>query len=494
MHNFGRVSVSLECREVFADGQPQHIGARAFEILELLIGAEGGLVTKNQIMRTVWPDTIVVENNIQVHISTLRKLFGGKYGWIRTEPGRGYRFAPPAGSTARVPVGDAAPAQARGLAALRKWPLIGREREIGELRSLIERELLVTLVGPGGVGKSHLALEAASAVACSRGTEPCHIDLASVAGRDALVAALVHALLGSAEPGGDLVDVVRELGFRERVLIFDNCERCVDDLAGVCEMIAASDAGTSMIVTSREPLRVACERIYRVGPLAVPDADASNGDLEACSAVSVFIARARAMGAELPEDPKTLRAIASICRRLNGLPLGLELAAERAASLGIRGLVADLDRSLLSLSGGLRTAHPRQRTLRATTEWSYELLSEAERVVLRRLAIFPCYFRLEAACALASCEQLDHDAVLDCVVSLASKSLLVVHAAGLSKCYSLLEFVRMYALEKLDEAGERALVSGRYSSTDGVGSSLAAARRSSSMASAISAPSTVSYM
>ncbi|MEX3634095.1 winged helix-turn-helix domain-containing protein [Paraburkholderia sp. BR14320] len=488
MLNFGRVTVSLECRQVFADGQPVHIGVRAFEILELLIGAEGGLVTKDEIMRTVWPNTIVVENNIQVHVSTLRKLFGGKYGWIRTEAGRGYRFAPPADGT-RASAWDAVPVPVPA-SVPRKLPLIGRESETAELRSLIERELLVTVVGTGGVGKSHLALEAAAALACSRGTRACHIELANLAGREALVAAVLGALRGSAQAcEGGMGDVLREIAARKFVLVFDNAERCADDLAGICEAIAASNSGASMLVTSREPLRVACERIYRVGPLAVPDAGASDSDLATCGAVRMFIARARAVGAEFVEDSKTLRAIASVCQRLNGLPLGLELAAARAASLGVKGLVADLDRSLLSLSGGLRTAHPRQRTLRATIEWSYELLSEVERTVLRRLAVFPGTFRLEAACALACCEQLGRDAVLDCVVSLASRSLLVVHATGESKCYSLLEWVRLYALEKLEQGGERAHVCDRYLSNAGAETSLAATRRASPMALTVAARS-----
>lgn len=485
MHNFGRVAVSLECREVLVDGVPQPVGARAFEILELLIGAEGELVTKDQIMHAVWPKTIVVENNIQVHISTLRKLLGGKRGWIRTEAGRGYRLAPPADEAARAMQGDPAVVPARAGAAQRTWPLIGREREVSELRSLVERELLVTVVGPGGVGKSHLALEVATAWACSRGVEACHVDLACVSGHDSLVATLLVALRGAREPGrGDMSDVLREIGASEAVLVFDNGERCLDALAAVCETIAAFNTGVTIIVTSREPLRVACERIYRIGPLAVPDAMAGGSDIEACSAVRMFVARARAMGTEFSADPKTLQTIGNVCRRLDGLPLALELAAARAASLGVKGLVADLERSLLSLSGGLRTAPPRHRTLRASMEWGYALLGEAERIVLRRLAAFPGIFTLEAACALAMCEQLSRDAVLDCVVNLASKSLLVVHSAGLSKCYSLLESVRAYALEKLEEAEEHVQFSERHAVSVGIDKPARLVPRSASIAAA----------
>ncbi|QBR02425.1 transcriptional regulator [Paraburkholderia pallida] len=482
---------------MFVDGVAQPVGTRAFEILELLIGAAGELVTKDQIMRAVWPKTIVVENNIQVHISTLRKLLGGKRGWIRTEAGRGYRLAPPADGPARATQVDAAaaPVPVRASAAQRTWPLIGREREAAELRSLVERELLVTLVGPGGVGKSHLALEVATAWACSRGVEACHVDLACVSGHGSLVATLLGALRGAKEPGaGDMGDVLREIGASEAVLVFDNGERCVDALAAVCETIAASNTGVSMIVTSREPLRVACERIYRVGPLAVPDAQAGGGDIEASSAVRMFVARARAMGTEFPADPKTLQAIANVCRRLDGLPLALELAAARAASLGVKGLVADLERSLLSLSGGLRTAPPRHRTLRASIEWSYVLLDEAERIVLRRLAAFPGIFTLEAACALATCDQLSRDAVLDCVVNLASKSLLVVHSAGLSKCYSLLESVRAYAFDKLEEAGEYVPFGERYAVSAEMDKPVRLAPRAASIAAATPVPASAAYV
>ncbi|HDV6371183.1 TPA: winged helix-turn-helix domain-containing protein, partial [Burkholderia cepacia] len=156
MYTFGRVTVSLECREVCVDGQPRYIGARAFEILELLVKAAGKLVSKDEIMEAVWPDTIVVENNIQVHISTLRKLFGGKHGWIRTESGRGYRLAPPvdaahAAHAGRLPDALEPLRGVRTGAAPRKCPLIGREPEAAELHALLEREAFVTLVGPGGV-------------------------------------------------------------------------------------------------------------------------------------------------------------------------------------------------------------------------------------------------------------------------------------------------------------------------------------------------------
>ncbi|WP_446903679.1 winged helix-turn-helix domain-containing protein [Burkholderia sp. YIM B11467] len=466
MYTFGRVTVSLECREVCVDGQPRYIGARAFEILELLVKAAGRLVSKDEIMQAVWPNTIVVENNIQVHISTLRKLFGGKHGWIRTESGRGYRLAPPAdpARAERQPAGFEPLGGTRAGTAPRKCPLIGREQEAADLHALLEREMLVTLVGPGGVGKTHLALEVAAAWSAVHGIEVVRIDLAGWQGDTTLESAVLDALGLPASPAAGPADVVRAIGEQRVMLLLDNAEQHVDDLADLCEAIAEANAGAILIVTSREPLRVAGERVYRVGPLPVPPAGANDGDIVECGAVRMFLARARAMGTDIQADPKTLDAIATICRRLSGLPLALELGAVRIASLGIQGLAADLDKSVLSLSGGLRTAHPRQQTLRATIEWSYRLLDDTERTVLCRLAVFPDAFRLDAACALAACDELGAEAVLDCLVGLASKSLLVVHSVGLSKRYSMLEVVRAYALEKLAESGEAGRLHARCAS------------------------------
>lgn len=472
MYTFGRVTVSLECREVCVDGQPRYIGARAFEILELLVKAAGKLVSKDEIMEAVWPDTIVVENNIQVHISTLRKLFGGKHGWIRTESGRGYRLAPPVDAThathaahaGRLPDALEPVRSVRTGAAPRKCPLIGREPEAAELHALLEREAFVTLVGPGGVGKTHLALEVAAAWSAVRGIEMVRIDLAGCPGGATLESAVLGALGLPGGPAAGQADVVRAIGGQRVMLVFDNAEQHVGELADLCEAIADENAGAILVVTSREPLRVAGERVYRVGPLPVPPAGATEGEIVACGAVRMFLARARAMGTDVPADAKTLDAIATVCRRLSGLPLALELGAARVALLGIQGLAADLDKSVLSLSGGLRTAHPRQQTLRATIEWSYRLLDDAERTVLCRLAVFPDAFPLDAACALAACDELGGARVLDCLVSLASKSLLVVHSVGLSKRYSLLEVVRAYALEKLAESGEAGRVHARCAS------------------------------
>ncbi|MGU7842922.1 winged helix-turn-helix domain-containing protein [Burkholderia sp. AW33-5] len=460
------MTVSLECREVCVDGQPRYIGARAFEILELLVKAAGRLVSKDEIMEAVWPNTIVVENNIQVHISTLRKLFGGKHGWIRTESGRGYRLAPPADAAHAGRLPDALE-PARGVrtgAAPRKSPLIGREPEAAELHTLLERETFVTLVGPGGVGKTHLALEVAAAWSAVRGVEMVRIDLAGWPGDATLESAVLGALGLPSVPAAGHADVVRAIGGQRVMLVFDNAEQHVGEVADLCEAIADENACAILVVTSREPLRVAGERVYRVGPLPVPPAGATEGEIVTCGAVRMFLARARAMGTNVPADAKTLDAIATICRRLSGLPLALELGAARIALLGIEGLAADLDKSVLSLSGGLRTAHPRQQTLRATIEWSYRLLDDAERTVLCRLAVFPDAFALDAACALAACDELGAARVLDCLVSLASKSLLVVHSVGLSKRYSLLEVVRAYALEKLEESGEAGRVHARCAS------------------------------
>lgn len=478
MYVFDRVSVSLEGRQVYRDGHSQLLGARAFDILELLIVAAGKLVTKDEIMRAVWPTTFVVENNIQVHISALRKLFGE--GWIRTVPGRGYQLRMPSSAPAhRAPTHESADADPLANAVTntiantitnaltrRSWPLVGRDDDAAALFGLLRQGALVTVSGPGGVGKTRLALTVARAWADARKFELCHIDFA---GHGTPYASLLPVLdqLGGAPRAETptLTDVVQTLGERRIVLVFDNCERVLDGVASLCECIAAANGHAVILATSREPIRALGERVHSIAPLALPVQTAGEAQILASDAVKMFFAHARAAGIRFPADVETLNVIAEICRRLGGLPLAIELAVARAALLGVQRLAQELEKSVLWLSGGLRTAHPRQKTLRATVEWSYALLSEPECAVLRRLAVFPCSFDLAGACDVVSCPDIGRDAALTGVLSLAKKSLLTSHAEGSVKSYSLLPVVKAYAIERLTESGEWPRLRSRYLSS-----------------------------
>src|SRR5258707_6688824 len=239
------------------------------------------------------------------------------------------------------------------------------------------------------------------------------------------------------------------------MLVLDNCEHVVDTAAQMAEALLRSSPATRVIATSREPLRTEGERVYPVPPLAVPAEGSPDGeDPLRYGAVRLFVERARAAAPSFSPDALVAAAMAGICRRLDGIPLAIELAAARAAALGIETVAARLDDRFRLLAGGHRTALPRHQTLRATLDWSYELLTEPERMVLRRLAIFAGGFTLEAANAVVADNGVAASEVVDCVANLVAKSLVTADTDSAMVRYRLLETTRAYALEKLVEAGE----------------------------------------
>jgi predicted ATPase len=239
------------------------------------------------------------------------------------------------------------------------------------------------------------------------------------------------------------------------MLVLDNCEHVVEVAARMAEALLRANPAVRVIATSREPLRIEGEWVYRVPPLAVPTEGGPDGeDPLRYGAVQLFNERARAAAPSFSPDGPVAAAIAGICRRLDGIPLAIELAAARAAALGIEGVAARLDDRFRLLAGGHRTALPRHQTLRATLDWSYELLTQPERVVLRRLAIFAGGFTLQDASAIAADDEVAASEVVDCVANLVLKSLVTVDSIGAILRYRLLETTRAYALERLVQAGE----------------------------------------
>jgi predicted ATPase len=252
--------------------------------------------------------------------------------------------------------------------------------------------------------------------------------------------------------------LAQALGPKQLLLVLDNCEPVIDPAARMAEALARANPQLRIMATSREPLRAEGEYLYRVPPLDVPAEDAQDPeDMLRHGAVKLFVARARAAESRFVPDARTAAIIAAVCRRLDGIPLAIELAAARTATLGLEGLAARLDDRFRLLTGGHRTALPRHQTLRATLDWSYELLPEAEHVLLRRLAIFAGGFTLEAATAIgASAESPEIAAsdVVDGVANLVAKSLVRAHVGAAVVRYGLLETTRAYAFEKLTESGE----------------------------------------
>jgi predicted ATPase/DNA-binding winged helix-turn-helix (wHTH) protein len=449
---FGRFTVIRHRRELLVDGRATEVGGRAFDTLLALLDAHGAVLSKDELMSRVWPDRVVEENNLHGQISELRKVFGAERDLIRTVAGRGYQFT----GALRVVAATPAPPPVANLPQ-RTSELIGRETCLDEVVKLVRAHRLVSLVGPGGIGKTRLGIEAA------RQLLPEFADGVGLAKlgplTDAhLVPMTVATALGVIPPTGavSVERVAAALGGRRVLLVLDNCEHLIEAAARMAEALLRASPTTYVIATSREPLRVSGEQRYRVPPLDVPTEDNTVAeDVLRHGAVKLFVTRARAVEPRYVSEIQTGPATAAaLCRRLDGIPLAIELAAARIAAFGVEGVAARLDDRFRILTGGLRTALPHQQTLRATLDWSYELLPTSERVVLRRLAVFVGGFTLEAASEVAASPDLSPDAVVAALANLVAKSLVSVDLAGARAVYRLLETTRAYVREKLIGSAE----------------------------------------
>lgn len=461
MIQIGNLSVDFEQRDIRHHGASLRIGARALDILEVLHRANGSLVSKDDIMDAVWPGLIVEENRLQVHVATLRKALGPNRDLIKTVPGRGYLLIahPPVAHTVPPPASDAA----RGAdVASHPVPLVGRQTEIGQIVDMLERVPVVTLVGAGGIGKTSLAERVAHELRARSGQRVLFVELACAATRDDVLRAIATELgldvdgVPTVERIGDAFAATRGL------LVLDNAEHVVDLVADLVETLTSHGATPRVLVTSREPLHISAEAVFRVSPLAVPDDSASVDEIARHSAVELFLARIRAATPDYAVDAASLRLIGEICRRLDGLPLAIELAAARVATLGLEVVASRLDDRLNLLTGGLRSALPRHQTLRATFDWSYVLLDAAARSLFRRMACFIGPFTFDAARDVAMDPGMPAAEMVALLGELVAKSLVAVEFNGAQARYRLTESTRAYALEKLHNEGEFDAVAARH--------------------------------
>ncbi|HVC31303.1 MAG TPA: winged helix-turn-helix domain-containing protein [Steroidobacteraceae bacterium] len=460
---FGRFRLFTRQRELRLGDAPVPLGSRAFDVLLILVEAAGELVTKEELLARVWPGAVVEESNIQVQVSALRKALGEDRNLILTMPLRGYRFtgevhaldaearalpsAGPASGTARpVPTNLPAPVS----------DFIGREAELKAVDELLRHNRLVSLVGTGGIGKTRLGLEAARAML---GEFPDGVWLAELAPltEPDLVASAINTALGLQSGAGRWTSerLAAALRGRQLLLVLDNCEHLIGAAAREAEALLRAVPGVRILATSQEPLGLDGECTYRLSPLEFPVEETA--ELTAAlrhDAIRLFVARARAADPHFSLSERNVATVATICRRLDGIPLAIELAAARAAALGIEGLARRLDLRFHVLTGGRRTALPRHQTLRATLDWSHRLLSEPDRIVLRRLAVFAGSFSLEAASSVVADSALAEWEVIGRIAELVDKSLVVADAAGPARRYRLLETTHAYAMEKLADSGE----------------------------------------
>ncbi|RQS12394.1 AAA family ATPase [Burkholderia sp. Bp9002] len=453
MIQIGTLSVDFAQRDIRRQGMPLRIGARAFDILEVLHRALGRVVSKDDIMDAVWPGVIVEENCLQVHVAALRKLLGDHRDLIKTVPGRGYMLVTGPRQDARATRPAHAPLFGDGPPPSFA-PLIGRQAEIGQIIDMLDRMPVVTLVGAGGIGKTSLAAQVARDLRRSACDTVHWVELARATTRDDVLRALAAALdmAGHGEP--DIDGIADAIAASRCLVVLDNAEHVVDVVAGLVDALAARTAALRMLVTSREPLHVPAEQMVRVAPLAVPASGARADEIAGRSAVQLFLCRVRAATAGCAPDEDGMRLAGDICRRLEGLPLAIELAAARVATLGIDGVAARLDDRLNLLTGGLRAALPRHQALRATFDWSHALLSPAARTLFRRLGCFFGLFTFDAVCAVAAAFGTPIEETIGGLGELVAKSLLSVEFRSARAQYRLTESTRAYALEKLRAEGE----------------------------------------
>jgi predicted ATPase len=460
---FGPFELSSSERVLRRDGLVLPLGSRALDILIYLAERPGEVIAKRELIDHVWSDVNVDEGSLRVHVAAIRKALGdGKFGnrYIANIQGRGYSFVGAVVGIGAVRDRD----QERGTLPARPRRMVGRDAVLSEVRDSLRAKRFVTLLGPGGIGKTTIAVAAGHAVCDAFGGEVYFVDLGSLADPRHVVRAIGTSLgvvLRSNDASMELVNFVRS---RKLLIILDSCEHVIEAVALVAELLFQGAEQVHLLVTSRELLRVEGEYCYRVSPLDFPpcDSEQTADAVIRYPAAQLLVERVTARGSNFVLTDREAPFVADMCRRLDGLPLAIELAAGPTAALGVRSTVARLVSRLELLKLGHRTAVLRHQSLKATLDWSYDLLSNAERIVFRRVARLVGHFSLEGARYVAWEQSFVDTEIFDAIAGLVEKSLLATWLDEVEPQYRLLDTTRAYALEKLDEHAEFDAISLRH--------------------------------
>ncbi|MEK1931321.1 MAG: winged helix-turn-helix domain-containing protein, partial [Pararhizobium sp.] len=463
---FGPFELNLSERSLKKLDEVIPLGARAFDILATLIDRAGEIVSKNELIAKVWPGVIVEEVSLRVHLSALRKALGdGQFGrkYITNVQGRGYSFV---ASVARARAEDQ---QTNSLARGSNLPaalggIIGRDDVVFQIRSRLGAERLITILGAGGIGKTTVASAVGHAALTDFSGAVFFLDLSVLRSKDQVISAIASTVGFVAQPGDTEKALLEFLHSRRALLILDSCEHLIDQTAEIVDRICQYAPDVCLLATSREALQTPGERVFRLQPLDCPPEQPGQTADEVLSypAARLFMERVSARGVDLALGSDDPPLVAELCRRLDGIPLAIELAARRAAIFGVRDTAVRLASHLDLQKLGRRTANRRHRTLRAALDWSHDLLSEVERAVLRSVAIFVGRFTLEAALAVADQEGTSRPDIADVVGSLVEKSLIEVRIDPQGASYRLLDMTRSYALEKLVASAEHDAIATRH--------------------------------
>lgn len=456
--SFGPFHLLVRGRLLTREGVPVDLGARALDLLIALISTPHEVIGKADLIARVWPDVIVEEGSLRFHMNGLRKALGdGKGGarYIATLPGRGYCFVAP---ISRPDVRDPATRNFRHAnLPSRLNSMVGREDDVLRLAAQLTESRVVTIVGAGGVGKTTVAMAVAHQLSHAFDGAVLFVDFGMLSD-PALVAAGVASMLDLPVGAGDArPSLIAWLRDRRVLLILDTCEHLIDAVALLAATIVEGAPQVRILATSREALRIDGERVYKLDALGCPpdDPDLASEVILSFPAPQLFVDRATASGATMELCATDARIVGSICRKLDGVALAIELAARRVESCGLPQTAALLDQHLELDWPGLRTAPPRQKTLQATLDWSFGLLTQAERTMLRRLAIFVGPFTLDDALGVLAGAALNRPLVFGVIDSLVNKSMVATMPVGTEMRYRLLDTTRAYALDIRLDAAER---------------------------------------
>jgi predicted ATPase/DNA-binding winged helix-turn-helix (wHTH) protein len=464
---FGPFRLSVTERILEKGGVRVQLGSRALDILITLLERPAEVVSKKELFARVWPDLVVDEGNLRYHVSALRKALGeGRSGgrYVSNVSGRGYCFVAPISRAASQP----APwrnSLAHSPVGLPPSPIgmVGREETVQLISEELTARRFLTIVGPGGIGKTALASAVGHTTLAAFDGAVHYVDFGPL-GSPSLVANRVASTVGLPVNFDDpLAALPAFLRDRRLLLVLDSCEHLIETIAPLAERIFREAPEVHILATSREPLQVEGEQVHRLDPLAFSPDDESLTAASALTypAVQLFVERAAAHGGFQLNDADA-PIVGKVCRKLDGIALALELAAGRVGAYGIKGIASLLDGPSRLLWHGRRTASPRHQTLSAMLDWSYNLLPESERLIFRRLSVFVGAFSLEAAQFVAARDILEREQVAEAIAGLVTKSLVAVETNRTGTLYRLLDTTRAYVLAKMIDSGERNTIAQRH--------------------------------
>ena len=462
---FGKFRVNPRERWIERGGSRLDLGNKAFDVLLALIERPGEVVSKKDLLDRVWTDALVDDVSLRVQIAALRKALGeGAAGsrFIANVQGKGYAFLPVVSKSKSSRRAQVNRSHRSNLPALSSR-MVGRDSELTAIKNLLLARRFVTIAGPGGIGKTTLAISIANALSSEFGRDIRFVTFSALSDPELVISSVASAFgtrIGVDDPALPLVKFLRQ---RRMLIVLDCCEHLVEAVAAFTERLMRDAPQVYLLVTSREPLRSDGEQVHRLFPLDVPPkgAGGSAADARRFPVVELFVERAVATSDRFVLDNTTSPAVVEICRRLDGIPLAIELAAARADVFGVLAVYEGLNDVLSLLTDGRRTL-PRHQTLRAALDWSYRLLSPLEQIVMQRLSVFRGSFTLDSAVTVSAFDGISTREAHDAIGNLVSKSLLTAEYGREPMRYHFLDTTRAYAAQQLAASDELSNVLRRH--------------------------------